>query len=80
LKEAEAALQRAHDELERRVQERTADLASANAGLEQEIIERKRAEKERADLLAREQAARQQAEVASRIKDEFLATVSHETR
>lgn len=80
LKEAEAALLKAQDELERRVKERTAELASANAGLEQEIIERKRAEKERADMLAREQAARKQAEIANRVKDEFLATVSHELR
>jgi PAS domain S-box-containing protein len=35
---------------------------------------------EREALLHREQAARQQAEVASRTKDEFLATVSHELR
>ncbi len=80
LKQAEAGLLQAHNELERRVQERTAALASANAGLEQEIIQRKRAEKERADMLAREQEARRQAEVANRIKDEFLATVSHELR
>jgi PAS domain S-box-containing protein len=35
---------------------------------------------EREDLLRREQAARKQAEVASRAKDEFLATLSHELR
>jgi len=35
---------------------------------------------ERAALLAREQAARARAEEASRLKDEFLATVSHELR
>ncbi|HEY9872650.1 MAG TPA: GAF domain-containing protein, partial [Candidatus Obscuribacterales bacterium] len=43
-------------------------------------IERKRAEEERAQLLAAEQAARKQAEAANRMKDEFLAVVSHELR
>jgi PAS domain S-box-containing protein len=38
------ALQKAHDELERRVHERTAELAEANKGLEQEVAERKLAE------------------------------------
>jgi len=33
-----------------------------------------------ADLVGREQAARREAEAASRAKDEFLATVSHELR
>ncbi len=35
---------------------------------------------EREELLARERAARSRAEEASRLKDEFLATVSHEVR
>ncbi len=41
-KKAEEALQRAHDELERRVEERTAGLAKANLDLEKEITERRR--------------------------------------
>ena len=38
------ALRKAHDELERRVQERTSELAEANKGLAQEVAERKLAE------------------------------------
>src|SRR5574340_134714 len=45
-----------------------------------DITERKQAEAERAELLAREHRARRQAEMASRAKDEFLATLSHELR
>jgi len=41
---AEEALRKAHDELEMRVQERTANLTSANVQLQREISERKRAE------------------------------------
>jgi two-component system cell cycle sensor histidine kinase/response regulator CckA len=40
---AEAALERSHEELEHRVAERTAELAGANAALQTEIAERKRA-------------------------------------
>lgn len=45
-----------------------------------DITDRLRAEKERAQLLASEKEARQLAEDASRLKDEFLAVVSHELR
>jgi len=45
-KRAEEALRSAHGELEKRVEERTAELAKANESLRAEIIERKRAEKE----------------------------------
>jgi PAS domain S-box-containing protein len=41
---AEEALQRAHDELEHRVEERTSELRQANEQLKQEIAERKKGE------------------------------------
>src|SRR5262249_51360649 len=45
-----------------------------------DITERKRAEEEREQLLAREQAARKKMEAATEAKDRFLAMVSHELR
>ncbi len=45
-----------------------------------DITDRKLAEQEREQLLAREQAARAAAEAANRMKDEFLAILSHELR
>jgi PAS domain S-box-containing protein len=49
-------------------------------GFTTDTTERKFAEEIKANLLAREQAARAQAETANQTKDEFLAIVSHELR
>jgi signal transduction histidine kinase len=45
-----------------------------------DITERKRAEAEREQLLARAQVAQAEAERANHLQDEFLATLSHELR
>jgi signal transduction histidine kinase/CheY-like chemotaxis protein len=65
-------LQRTH-RVEGLVQERTASLQTANAQLQQEIVERQRTEREL-------HQAKDAAETASRAKAEFLATMSHEIR
>ncbi len=49
-------------------------------GIAEDVTEQKEAELQRIKLLAREREAREQAEAASRVKDEFLAVLSHELR
>ena len=74
------ALRIGQEELESKIAERTKELATANLALSAEIDERTKIERERVQLLRREQAARLEAERANRLKDEFLATLSHELR
>jgi PAS domain S-box-containing protein len=50
---AEEALRRAHDELDERVRERTAELSRANESLRAEAAQRELAERQRTGLLAR---------------------------
>ena len=69
----EEGLLRSHEELERRVKERTAELAAANDALQLEVETRKQTE---IDL----RFAKDAAEVASRAKSDFLANMSHELR
>ncbi len=60
----EEAIRQANQDLEQRVQDRTAELARVNETLQTEIAERKRAEEALRD--------------ADRRKDEFVATLAHE--
>jgi signal transduction histidine kinase len=70
---AEKSLQKAKEELEERVRERTADILRTNQALSLEVEERKQAQ-----VTARN--AQRTAEIASRAKSEFLANMSHELR
>jgi PAS domain S-box-containing protein len=61
------------------IQDATGKIVGASK-IARDITQQKKAQNEIARLLAAERAARQEAEVASRTKDEFLATLSHELR
>jgi len=65
------ALQKAHDQLELRVQERTSQLQSLNDKLQVEVEERRQAQ---SNLIT----AKQEAENANISKTKFLAAVSHD--
>ena len=61
------------------IQDATGKIIGASK-IARDITQQKKAQNEIARLLGAERAARQEAEVASRTKDEFLATLSHELR
>ncbi|HVG54114.1 MAG TPA: ATP-binding protein [Vicinamibacterales bacterium] len=64
---------RSFNEMLDQIADRTAELSKANAELKHEIVERKKVERDRIAALERERDA-------NRLKDEFLATLSHELR
>jgi len=70
-KKAEEALQKAHDELELRVKERTAELSTANEQLQREIKERRRVEEEI-------KKHTKELEEANRLKDLFTDIMRHD--
>lgn len=71
--QAAAKLQRAYDQLEKRVAERTTDLQATNRQLKREIEQRKKVE----ELLRQKNIELKKANMA---KDRFLANMSHELR
>jgi PAS domain S-box-containing protein len=77
-KRVEAALQKAHDELEQRVEERTATLARTTEQLKQELSERKRAEE--ALRVAHKDLAKKAAdlEAVNEELSEYTYVVSHD--
>lgn len=72
-KRAEEALRTAHDELERRVAERTADLAKTNEALHAEVAERRRVEESLRALSAHQQSVREaeRTRIAREIHDDL---------
>jgi PAS domain S-box-containing protein len=79
-KKAEERLQRAHDELEQRVEERTRELGQANVALNTEVEWRRTLQVEREGLA--DELHQRIADLAARDrhKNEFLAMLGHELR
>jgi PAS domain S-box-containing protein len=81
-RQAEAALQQLNQHLERRAQDRTAELVQANTNLQQQLIQRQQAEAALRRQVAREQLLRG---ITQKIRqsldlDEILPTAVHEVR
>ncbi len=72
-KKAEISLIETNKDLEKRIEERTKQLKDINENLVD-------LDNQRRILLLNEQHARQEAEIANRLRDEFMATVSHELK
>jgi PAS domain S-box-containing protein len=72
-KDAEKALQKAHDELEIRVADRTAELVTANKALDAEIIERQYYADRQAQLI-------RELEIINRELDDFAHIISHDLK
>jgi PAS domain S-box-containing protein len=81
LKRAEAELQQAHDELEKRVWARTAELQNANLSLKEEAAERRRVEAEREEHEMLLQSTARNSKIGYAVWDErkdFYSNVSEE--
>jgi len=72
-RDAEGALTDANKELESRIDDRTKELERVNETLRETAAEREM-------LLESEKSARREAEIANRLRDEFMATISHELK
>lgn len=77
---ANLELRRAHEELERRVVQRTLELEAANQRLRQEVQVRRLAQAELEIAKQAADLAREEAETANKAKSLFLANISHELR